>query len=193
MAEKVRLDAATHTYWLGDKKVPGYSEIIKEMGVAKENKFYTDAGREEGISLHLWLAFLVRGKVPSAPPDPRIAGRVEGIQKFIKDTGFKIVGGEEPMYNPFIRYACTPDLWGHMGGKSWTIDLKRGAKLKIHRLQTFAQQTALSANGFMSQKRGVLYLKDGDYRLEEHTENIKDGYAWRATVYAYHATREYIS
>lgn len=189
--EKIRLDYETHTYYLGDKIIPSYSGICADLGITKPNPFYTDAGREEGNALHRWLGFLARGKTPSEAPDPRIAGRVEGIRKFIEDTGFKIFGGEEPMYDPLLKYACTPDLYGYIGNWSWVIDAKRGAKLPSHRLQTVAQMIALGANGFRAQKRGCLYLKDGDYRLEEHTDT-KDRDKWRAIVAAYFAKKEYI-
>lgn len=189
----IRLDAE-HRYWVpgpnGERQVPGYSEVCASLGVSKPNPFHTPEGRDEGIALHLWLGFLVRGKIPSSPPDPRIAGRVEGIRKFLQDTKFQIVGGEQPLYDPLHDYACTPDLYGHMGIWSWVIDAKRGAKLKIHSLQTAAQSIALRANGFRAQKRGALYLKDGDYRLDEHTDTA-DIVRWPVFVNSFHLRGEY--
>src|SRR3990167_9274251 len=153
MPNGIRLDVGTHTYWLGDRRVPGFSEICKETGITKENPFYTEQGRAEGIALHEWLGFLVRGKVPKEAPHPSIADRVEGIKAFIRDTGFGIVGGEVPQYDLVNDFACTPDLWGYIKGVSWIIDCKRGQKLAVHALQTAAQSIALSANGFRAQKR----------------------------------------
>lgn len=174
MIHKVRLDA-DHKYWIpakpsGEKQVPGYSEICLDLGISKPNPFWTPGGREEGIALHKWLNFIANYQTPKAPPDERIAGRVKGIIKFLTDTGFKIAGGEIPVYDPINRFACTPDLYGHIGRTAWVIDAKRGAKLPSHRLQTAAQTIALRANGFRAQKRGALYLKYGDYRLDEHTD-----------------------
>lgn len=185
-ADKIRLEPIEHIYWLGNRLIPGYSEICRELGVTKPNPFHTPEGREEGVSLHLWLGFLARGKTPAGPPDPRIAGRVKGIEKFLSDTGFKIVGGETPQYDPLLNYAVTPDLWGHIGNWSWVIEAKRGAKLPGHRLQTIAQLIALGANGFRAQKRGCLYLSDNSYRLVEHTDK-NDRVNWAAIVEGYHA------
>src|SRR3990167_523411 len=187
----IRCDSE-HRYWLGPARIPGFSEICTDLGIIKPNIFYTNAGREEGIALHQWLHFLAQNKIPKTLPDQRIAGRVDGIKNFIRDTGFKFVGGEEPKYDPVVRFATTPDIWGAIGIWTWTIDCKRGAKTKTHALQTAAQKIALSANGFRAQKRGALYLKEnGDYRLEEHTDPL-DERRWAALVGAYYAKKSYI-
>lgn len=187
--DRVLLDA-DHRYWLnpdeGRIQVHGYSEICRELGVTKDNPFHTEQGRREGVALHSWLNHLVHGKSVAEPPHPSIAGRVRGIQKFIKDTRFKIAGGEAPQYEPRLRYACTPDLWGHIGAFSWVIDAKRGAYMPTHALQTAAQRIALAANGFRAQKRGALYLRDNDYRLVEHPNHINEAH-WKALVAGYHA------
>lgn len=196
MIHPVRLDA-DHKYWIqlkaqGEKRVPGYSEICKDLGITKDNPFWTDEGREEGVALHAWLKFLASGMKPKSEPDPRIAGRVKGIEKFLKDTGFKVAGGEIPLYDPINRFACTPDLYGHIGRSAFVIDAKRGAKMPSHRLQTAAQTVALRANGFRPQKRAALYLRDSDYWLDEHTDTM-DLARWSIFVNCWHIRKEYES
>jgi hypothetical protein len=194
MIYPVRLDDE-HRYWVPgartEERRPGFSEIALDLGISKPNPFYTDEGKEEGKALHLWLNFLARGKTPKAKPDPRIAGRVEGIKKFIKDTKFEILGGEVPLYDPINRSCCTPDMWGMIRAFLWVIDAKRGAKLKAHRLQTAAQSIALRANGVRVDKRGALYLRDEDYRLDEHVGS-QDERRWTQIVSTYHIKQEYI-
>ena len=191
-ADKIRLDPETHTYWLGERQVPGYTQIAKDLGIIKENPFYTDEGRAEGQALHLWFKHLASGLEVKRVPDPRIVGRVQAIQKFLSETGFKMTGGEEAQYDPVTGFACTPDIWGTLGVWTWVIDLKRGAKMKSHALQTAAQTIALQANGFRAQKRGCLYLREtGDYRLDEHKDQL-DIIKWRGFVYAYQTKKEFI-
>ena len=193
MIHKVRIDDE-HRYWIpaprGEERRPGYSEICDDLGIVKPNPFYTEEGRAEGVALHLWLGFLVRGKEPKTAPDPRIAGRVAGIRKFIRDTKFRIIGGEQPLYDPINRFACTPDLFGEMNKSLFVIDAKRGGKLPSHRLQTAAQAIALRSNGMRVQKRAALYLRDEDYRLDEHTDPM-DLARWGIFVSTYHLKKEY--
>lgn len=186
---------AKHIYWRkmeGQKEytVPGFTEIIKSYGLA-DNAFWTEAGRDEGTAIAQWMLFLFRGGVAVKQADPRIAGRVEAIKNFIRDTGFVFAGGETPLYSKTLRHGVMPDLWGFIGSFSWCIDGKRGAKSKTHKLQTAAQKLALLDNGFGAQKRGALYLKDdGTYKLDEHTD-AGDEARWRSIAYGYHAAQFY--
>lgn len=193
MIHKVRLDS-DHRYWIpgprGEERRPGYSEIADDLGIVKPNPFYTPEGREEGVALHLWLGFLVRGKEPKVAPDPRIAGRVAGIRKFIRDTKFLIIGGEQPLYDPINRFCTMPDMWGIMNNRRWNIDAKRGGKLPSHPLQTAAQAIALRSNEFRVEKRGALYLREDDYRLDEHGDPM-DLARWGIFVNCWHIRKEY--
>ena len=189
MTGKIRLDLE-HRYWACDNRVPGFTEICKDLGVIKDNAFYTEAGRQEGNALHKWLAFLASGNEPESEPDPRIAGRVEGIRKFLRESSFKTAGCEIPQYHAELNFACTPDLFGYMGAFASVIDCKRGAKEPWHALQTAAQLIALRANGFLAQKRYGLYLRDGGYRLIEHLD-VGDMSRWKTLVGAHNAKSFY--
>jgi hypothetical protein len=174
-----------HRYWIpGPKRVPGFTEICTDLGVIPPNPFYTAEGRDRGTALHVWLQFLIAGKRPSAPPDERIAERVKGIEKFILNSGFRPIGGEEPRYDPVSGVACTPDLWGFIGNWSYVIDLKSGAAQDYHPLQTACQQIALNANGFRAQKRAALYIRGKSPRLVLHSDNM-DRTKWLFHVHQY--------
>ena len=187
--EKLILDAQ-HLYWLGKENKPGFSEICANIGFPK-NKFWTEDGRAEGQALHQWLLFLAQGNVPAEEPDPRIAGRVRGIQKFFRDHDFEFVGEETPLYCPSMGYCVTPDLWGRLDGVRTVIEAKRGAKMKRYFLQTAAQSMALKENGFDVEARLGLYLKDDGYTPEPH-EDDEDFECWAAIVSGYHAKARYL-
>lgn len=191
MTPKIRLDEATHRYYLGDKEVPGYSAICADLGITKPNPYWTEQGREMGTVLHQYLLFLAQGKVASSEPDARIAGKVKGIKKFLENSGFKLAFGEIPQYDPVLRYACTPDLVGHLGAFAVNIDCKAGGAQKTHVLQLAAQKLALAAGGFRVQKSFGLYLKDDDFRLIEQDTRPHEP-RWRSIVQTYHIKREYL-
>lgn len=186
----ITLDEKTHRYAEDGRHVPGFTEVCQDLGIIKPNPFYTPDGREEGNALHSWLLFLAQGQEPSEPPDERIAGRVEGIRKFLKESAFQFVGGETIQHCAGLGYCCRPDLWGIIDKRTCIVEAKRGAKMKYHALQTAAQRLALAVNGFSARQRFGLYLRDGDYRLIEHTDP-QDERRWVAICSAYHAKKCY--
>ena len=174
-----------HIYWRpGGIRVPGFSEICQALGVTRPNKFYTESGRERGTAVHAWASHIAQGKTTATAPDARIADRVDAFRTFLDWSGFKTAVTEVPMYDPASNYACTPDLFGHMGVWAWVLDLKTGAKQKTHALQSAAQKIALAANGYRAQKRGSVYLKS-KHKIDEHSDP-QDEPRWRALVLAYH-------
>ena len=187
--DKIRLDLETHTYWLGERRVPGFSEIIRDLGIVKDNPYWTDAGREEGKILHQWLLFLAQKKAYSIPPVQSIAGRVEGIRKFLSESKFKLLFGEIPQYDPVSRFACTPDLVGHLGSTLVNIDAKRGEAQPWHILQLAAQKIALAAGGVLIQRSFGLYLRDGDYRLIGRDVSAYEA-KWRTICASYPTIKE---
>lgn len=187
---QIRLDE-NHLYWVDDRSVPGFTQICTDLGVVRDNPFYTELGREAGTALHLWCNFLARGEEPADPPDERIAGRVFAFRKFLKESGFKYIGGEEPQHERRLGYCCSPDLWGVIGARRAVVDIKGGGILKFHALQTAAQRLALASNGVLCQNRYGLYLREnGTYRLLAH-EDESDELRWSAMVAAYYAKRFY--
>lgn len=186
MRHPVRLEPVTHTYFIADEvEVPGFSAICAAMGVSKPNMHYTAAGRDRGTAVHAWSAHIATVGVPSRAADPRIAPRVDQFKDFLSKSGFRAEGAEISLYDPWLRFACTPDLFGYIRGVPVVIDIKTGAKLKIAELQTAAQSIALAANGFRVRKRFGLYLKDKNFRLVEHKS--QDAKYWEAIVSGYHA------
>lgn len=182
----------SHIYRINGKRVPGFTEIARAIGIIPDNAFYTEAGRAEGVALHEWAHFLALGGVPKSEPDERIAGRVSAFRAFLKESRFRFVGGEQMLYHPTLLYCGTPDLWGDISGRMTVIDLKRGGKLPWHPLQTAAYAELLRQSGVDIRARRCLYLhEDGSYRFDEHKDGADSG-CWRAIVCAYHARSHYI-
>lgn len=187
--EQIRLDEE-HRYWAGNSRVPGFSEIAQSF--FPSNPYWTERGRDEGTHLHACCALLLEHDLDWQSVDAAVMPRVRGFEKFLADTSFKPADAyvEKPQYEATLGYACTPDWPGSLGNWAVVIEGKRGAKSKIHQLQTAAQKLALRANGFKAEKRYGLYLRDFDYRLEEHT-NRADETMWPFFVAAFHAKEFY--
>ena len=186
----IQLDAATHTYTVDNQRIPSFSEIAASYFPA--NEFWTERGRDEGTHIHSACALLLENDLDWASVEPSVIPRVRGFEKFLKESAFKpeLALCEKPAYQPVLRFCCMPDFVGYLGNFSAIIEAKRGAKHPAHRLQTAAQLLALKAGGFKAQKRYALYLKDNDYRLEEHADP-GDMPRWAAMVSGFHAARCY--
>lgn len=180
----------SHEYKVDGVAKPGFTHIAKSMGVIKENPFYTEEGREQGIALSKWSLFLAKKQEPESEPDLRIAGRVAGFRKFMAESNFEFVGGEQPLYHPQLNFCGMPDLYGNLRGFSSVIDVKRGAKLKWHRLQLACYKMLLEENGFWPTKRYGLYLRDEGYSLVEYSDE-EDEELWLAIVAGYYAVEAY--
>ena len=185
---KVECDP-NHIYRVGGVIKPGFSEMCRAVGFP-DNPFWTEAAREEGVALHTWALFMAQGKKPIELPDPRIVRRVNGIRRFLTEHEFILKGGETPIWSPEFGFCCTPDIFGYLDGHAAVVEMKRGAKMKRHRLQTAAQVLALDTNGFAASKRFCLYLKDGGYDLVEHDDD-EDFECFKAIVSGYHAREAY--
>ena len=185
----VTLDKGPHIYRVDNIVRPGYSEILDSVGFPK-NPFWTEEGKILGTSIHEWLLFLAKGEVADSAPDPRIAGRILGIEKFLREHRFEFVGGEAPLYCQSLGYCVTPDLWGNLDGEPTVIEAKRGAKMIRHKLQTAAQALALDEIGFHAEKRLGLYLQDGSY-IPEYHDDEEDFECWKAIVAGYYAKEQY--
>ena len=177
-----------HIYRVDGIVKPGFSEILASMGFEK-NPYWTDSGRDEGTALHKWFEFLAKNGENKDEPDPRIAGKVKGISEFLYDHEFILKDSEKPLYAK-AGYCCTPDAWGELDGVPCLIELKAGSPMKRHCLQTAAQQIALDDNGFKTEARYVLYLREEGYVLKVH-EDSEDIDAWMSILWAYHAKEIY--
>ena len=118
-------DPDTHTYRLGDQVLPSVSEIIKPLqDYAMISKKVMEHARQKGEALHLAVQLHNEDDLDISSLDTTIVPRFEAWLKFLKDTGFKVMGFEERLYSKLYRYAGTPDLWGEMNGEIVLPDTK---------------------------------------------------------------------
>ena len=99
----------SHEYWLGDKKLPSVTEILKDVGVI-DDRFYTPESAARGKLIHKALELMDRGSLNWGNLDPQFYPYLEAWQSFKKDydiTEFETI--ESPQYHKFYLLAGTPD------------------------------------------------------------------------------------
>ena len=124
-ATKVDFDAASHSYKVGGRPVPGVTSILVANGLI-DSTWFNDVSRWRGTAAHLACQYDDESdlKIESVPVEVR--GHLEGWRKFRSDTGFVPIHIEKPVWSP-EGFCGTPDRIGMLGGRPSIIDLKTSA------------------------------------------------------------------
>jgi len=176
--EKFIFKKETHEYFLGDRKLENITSIIDGF-LSKE--FFTEESRIRGTAVHEAIKSIYQ--IDDYNLDIQYQGYIDAFLKFLKDTDFKMILSETPLYHPFFRYAGTPDLFGMMNGKETVVEIKTGANSPVYQLQTAAQQELInSSQRVKCNQRRVLQLnKDSTYRIHIHT-GVNDIHVFKACL-----------
>jgi hypothetical protein len=163
----------SHTYFLGDKILPGITGILKSCGYINTD-YYTEEARTRGSHVHLAIKFLNKGTLDwddllskFEKGENKYAGYVLAYEKFTKDWNLKLEFFERPMYHPTLLFAGTPDLVGTcLDNVPCIVELKTGPVPKWAALQTAAQELLVKsweAKPVHRRRWGVHLKSDGTY------------------------------
>ncbi len=157
----------SHTYFLGDKILPGITGILKSCGYI-DPTYYTQEARDRGSHVHLAIKFLNKGTLDWDSVIDRYIGYVAAYEKFVREWNLKLEFFERPMYHPDLLFAGTPDLVGTvLDGIRAIVELKTGPIRKWTALQTAAQELLVRAweddKTVRYRRWGVCLNADGTY------------------------------
>ncbi|MBT9164865.1 MAG: hypothetical protein DDT23_00876 [candidate division WS2 bacterium] len=163
---ELRFDPETHTYSLSNGQIlPSVTQILQAEGLINyqgNNEWHMKRGKylHQAIKLHL------EDNLDRDNLDPQLEPFLQGFEKFLKDTGFKVEGFERPMYHNLHKFAGTPDLWGYLNGSMTVIDCKIGSFAPWHPIQLAAYMELLRVSGIIILSGMNLYLNNGKYNLK---------------------------
>jgi hypothetical protein len=173
----LRLDEESHTYWLGDRQIPGISALLRYWGFI-DDTYYTEEGREVGRAVHAGIHDIEMGGAAAGEfTNLKILSRIDEYMRFKSDKDFRVRRVEQIYADPAGRYACKIDLLGTFGESTTgaLVELKCGAELPWHRLQTGGQRRCIIDDSFGTIRRFALYLPlKGRYNLKEHTDRAEE-------------------
>jgi len=169
-------DEATHTYAWNGVVVPSVTQCLKPLtnyGMIPADKL--EVARQKGVAVHKMVELHSKGDLDVETLPEWMRPVLAQWEKFVADTGFKMLLSEHRVYHPQFCYAGTLDLYGSMNGEDAHIDVKRsfvaGAVIGY---QLAGYQAALYASQKVGKnaKRYALRLNEnGHYRLEPFTDN----------------------
>jgi hypothetical protein len=173
-----RFDADTHTYWLGERKVPGVTSILAPLVDFSFIKAEVLARKAAlGQAVHFACELMDQDDLDWSTVPAELLPYVESYAQFKVDTGFVPHAIERKVFHPTHFYAGTLDGTGLIYGEPALLDRKCVAQLSpATGVQTAAYLEALKAEGDtfehpMPKKRFAIQLRpDGKYRLKEYRE-----------------------
>lgn len=186
-----RYDAETHTYlhpW-EDKRLPGFTEIAKDVGMQKFGAIPKDVLEHAlmvGRAVHLATHYHDMGTLDISTVSDEIKPYLEAYVRFKEDTGFKVLETERPVANLEWGYACTPDRFGKMKGQGdVVVELKKAMPQEWHHVQVEAQAMCFPGN---PDKFLIQLLKTGKWKPHLATAQEKKRYRglWLSAVSIYH-------
>lgn len=178
MGKKIefRFDPDRHEYWLGGKRIPGMTEILKGCGIIRAHygsELESAISMSRGRAIHRCCELFDHDKLSWKTVSDEIFGYVMAWKKFREETRYNpdLKFRETPMFHPVYLYATIPDCGDGLfkNGERALVEIKTGVKEEWHKLQTAAQELILPKR--KNKKRIAIYLaNDGTYKTEEHKD-----------------------
>jgi hypothetical protein len=185
----LHFDADAHTYTLNGRRLPSVTQVI---GAVIERRFNPgDWYLQRGRALHHAIHLMVKGTLDWESVDDRIFGRLKALEKFLKQTGYKIIVSEVPLAHSALMYAGTLDaLLEGQGGHVVLVDFKSSLEAQVE-LQLGAYMELLRDNNptMFGRATRALALQLGEYdykchwidyttRATAHFRNVLSVYNW---------------
>jgi len=169
---KLRLDPEHHVYTFDGRVVPGVTSILQDSFGVKP--YWSEWHAQKGTAIHRAIHLLVLDLLDWSSVDARIKGRLEAFQKFILETGFRVVTTELSLFSNLWRFAGTLDLIVEDGAKDKIlIDIKPPSAEPIVDLQLAGYSLLLDETGESKTKRAAcVCLKDNGYYSMHWVDNL---------------------
>jgi len=158
---RLHFDSETHTYWMDGVAVPSVTQVLKEMGLI-DTSWYTPEDARFGNFVHETTAMFDRGELDEDTLDPMLRPYLDAWQSFLTAVSMDVIDIEQPVFNEVYRFAGTPDRVVILDAIPTVIEIKTGATLPWHVLQTAGY--ALCCSRWVA--RTLVYLgADGKFRI----------------------------
>ena len=173
-----------HEYRLDGVVIPSVTQVLSEVGLVDvSGPWFTDEVRARGTNVHLITELHDRGELCEEQVPLELMGYLNAWKRFKADAGFVCELVEHHVYHAVYHYAGTLDRVGTCddgNGPQMLLDIKCGAHMPAHRLQTAAYAECIEWRT-PPERCGVHLAADGTYTVHRH-DNPNDRRVWLAAL-----------
>lgn len=171
-------DDASHAYAINGRPVPGVTLVLSDLLPGFRA---SDWHLQRGRAVHACAAMVAKGI--AFEHDPRVAGQVEAIKRFLREVKPEILAVETQVYSERYQYAGTLDLACRINGRLLVADYK--ASLTPATIYQLAAYAGACPGGDFKHGVGVEIHDDGTYKLSETWELKRAFQEWLSLLSAY--------
>jgi hypothetical protein len=171
----LRFDAGRHEYWIGERRVPGVSRILRHAGLV-DASWWQPHHRDRGTVIHRWCLDHDLGLDPP-DPGPALLPYVRAYRSFLDVMRPDYTEMELPVLGRVVHpddptqvllYAGTLDRRAFLRRRDGLLDIKTGGRLQWHALQLAAYEMAIGVRPGRLRRWSLHLNSAGDFRLHEH-------------------------
>jgi hypothetical protein len=170
---ELHFEPIEHRYKLEGVEVPGVTRVLDDQLDEFERVPWEtiERRRAEGQLVHEAFALLVRGRLDRSSLDPWLEECMLGADRFLRESGVRVVASELRVAHRLVGYAGTLDLLGMLQPPAVDLfDVKSGVTVpRSVGPQTAAYKEACEARGIKIRRRYCLLLNPAlanGYKLE---------------------------
>lgn len=168
VAAGLRFEAKDHTYWVGNRRIMGVSQLLEACELKKP--FFGDASgaMKLGTEVHKLTELMDHGEDRGYDFSPEAEEYRAGWLAFRKAFPFEILECEQPRYDKGWDFAGTPDRIVTWRRARTVVEIKTGKEYDWH-----SYQTACYGHLAGCHRRLIVYLgpkRPYGFQAEEHKD-----------------------
>lgn len=131
-----------------------------------DTRHFTDYARDRGTAVHSACEYYDQGDLDMESLDPVLVPFVETYQRFLTETGAKVLEIEKEVVVEDLGYVGHYDRVYDIDAYLWLTDIKSGAPANWHGVQLAAYRNG----GGLQYRRAGLYLNPPSYKFVPYTD-----------------------
>lgn len=171
----LRFDPDTHTYWLGDAKVPSVTTILKPLtDLSAIPRDVLQYAADRGTAVHYGTELYDTDQLDWDSLTDELVPYIEAWAEFRAITGFRPELIEARVFHPGLFYAGTLDRTGIINGERAILDIKTSKTM----YPTVGMQLAAYAEALHAAQ------PEQDKHTARYAVQLKDDGTWALHQYA---------